>query len=139
MESLSGVSAAAASFPLWAARTSRYGRRLDLDHDARLEKALDAEQCAHWFTPRRRPDGHQLLGGRHDAIDVGGVEIEPDDVRRGHVGGAEHLHEVRPGELELCDDVAGVLRSAAGVVRRLAGDIEHSLASRHLDRLVDVE
>jgi hypothetical protein len=43
VESLSGVSAAAASFPLCAARTSRDGCRLDLDHDARLEKALDAE------------------------------------------------------------------------------------------------
>src|SRR5262245_30410806 len=115
------------------------GGRLDLDHDLRLEEPGDAEERAHGLAAGLGPERHQLPGRAHEAIDVGRIEVQADDVGRLHAGRLQHLDEVRPGLARLRYDVARVQRRPLRVVRGLAGHVQDPLTTLHLDRLVDVK
>src|SRR5262245_13206752 len=115
------------------------GGRLDLDHDLRLEEPSDAEERAHGLAAGLGPERHQLPGRAHEAIDVGRIEVQADDVGRLHAGRLQHLDEVRPGLARLRYDVARVQRRTLRVVRGLAGHVQDPLTTLHLDRLVDVK
>src|SRR5262249_21225199 len=115
------------------------GGRLDLDHDLRLEEPGDAEERAHGLAAGLGPERHQLPGRTHEAIDVGRIEVQADDVGRLHAGRLQHLDEVRPGLARLRYDVARVQRRTLRVVRGLAGHVQDALTTLHLDRLVDVK
>src|SRR5262249_17025818 len=62
------------------------GGRLDLDHDLRLEGPGDAEERAHGLAAGLGPERHQLPGRAHEAIDVGRIEVQANDVGRLHAG-----------------------------------------------------
>jgi hypothetical protein len=74
---------------------------------------------------------------RDQLVEVGGVHVEPDDIREGHVGRGQDVLQVVEGEVELGGHVAGVLGVAVGVDRVLAAAHEQPL--RCLDELTLVE
>ena len=72
-----------------------------------------------------------------ERVDVGRVDVQPDDVAEVHAGFAQDRLEVVEREGDLRRHVARMLRCAVGVDRRLAPKEQH--AARALDHLALVE
>ena len=65
--------------------------------------------------------GRQHAVVPEEQIDVGGVDAQPDEVRQGHAGLAEHGLQVVDAQRQLCRHVPVVPGLAVGVRRGLTG------------------
>ena len=99
-------------------------------------------------TPSSVPAGRDARGRdacaehsrvREIRVDVGRVEVQPDDVGEGHPALAQHGLEIVGGQRDLGRHVARMLRRAVGVDRGLPGAEQHLARARHELPLVEPE
>jgi hypothetical protein len=74
---------------------------------------------------------------REQQVDVGGVDVEPDEIREGHTGLVEHGLQVVEAQRQLRPDVAVVLGLAVVAHGRLAGEVQGPSRSGHEFALVE--